>query len=215
MVCKRANGKSPLLWLALTTTVLMAVLCAPLPIDLAAVRAGRAPAPSAEEPRGGLPAVLSDLASPGAWPGLGVSACAAKPAGCPRTFNLYIRKHYEAGDDTLLAKWDVLGLDMDTPDSMLVLIKAANPNCKLLAFCPINGTYDQSLRFPVESKWRLIYETAAANNWWLRNTNGGQVKDHGNKYTTNLTLNCPRNAQNQTIHDWFPGFVSQLNNKTN
>jgi hypothetical protein len=70
---------------------------------------------------------------------LGVPTCEAKPAGLPRTFNLYIRKHYEAGDDTLLAKWDVLGLDMDTPDSMLVLIKAINPDWKL-AFCPINGT---------------------------------------------------------------------------
>jgi hypothetical protein len=57
-------------------------------------------------------------------------------------------------------------------------------------------------------KWRLIFETAAANNWWLRNTNGGQVKDHGNKFTTNLTLNCPKNAQNQSIHDWFPGFIN-------
>lgn len=126
---------------------------------------------------------------------------------CPKTFNLYIRKHYEAGDDTLLAKWDYLGLDMETPDSMLVLIKAANPNCKLLAFCPLNGTYDQAFRFPVGNKWRVVFEAAAANNWWLRNTNGGQVKDHGNKYTTNLTMNCPVNGQGQTIHDWFPNFI--------
>lgn len=125
----------------------------------------------------------------------------------PKTFNIYIRKHYEAGDDTLLAKWDYLALDMETPDSMLVLIKAANPNCKLLAFCPLNGTYDQSMRFPVGNLWRVVFETAAANNWWLRNTNGGQVKDHGNKFTTNLTLNCPPNGQGQTIHDWFPGFI--------
>lgn len=184
MVRTRADRTSLLLWLALITTVLMAVLCAPLPVDLAASVHGSS----------GLR--------------LGVPTCEAKPAGLPRTFNLYIRKHYEPGDDILLAKWDVLGLDMDTPDSMLVLIKAANPNCKLLAFCPINGTYDQAMRFPANSKWRLIFETAAANNWWLRNTNGGQVKDHGNKFTTNLTLNCPKNAQNQTIHDWFLGFVN-------
>ncbi|TPW09160.1 MAG: hypothetical protein FD129_2286 [bacterium] len=83
---------------------------------------------------------------------------AAEPAGAvgetPKTFNLYIRNHYEPGDEAILAQYDALGLDVDTPAATLNAIKALNPGIKLLAYIPINGTYQSSPLLPAGSKWR-------------------------------------------------------------
>ena len=41
----------------------------------------------------------------------------ARPGG-PKTFNLYIRNYFQPGDADSLARWDALGLDVDTADSV-------------------------------------------------------------------------------------------------
>ncbi|MDZ4804127.1 MAG: putative glycoside hydrolase, partial [Candidatus Eisenbacteria bacterium] len=136
---------------------------------------------------------------------------AAQPAGAvgetPRTFNLYIRNYYEPGDAAILAQYDALGLDVDTPLATLNAIKSLNPAIKLLAYIPINGTYQSSPLLPAGSKWREMYEAAEANGWWLRNTQGGHIYDHAGKYTINISTVCPENASGQTMLDWYPEFI--------
>jgi hypothetical protein len=104
-------------------------------------------------------------------------------AGGPKTYNLYIRNYYEPGDALKLSKFDVLGLDVDTPFSVLNEIRSYNPSIKLLAYIPINGTYENAILFPAGSKWREMWEACQANNWWLRNTQGGHIYDHEGKWS--------------------------------
>ena len=125
-------------------------------------------------------------------------------AGGPKTFNLYLRNQYDPPDTLLLANWDALGLDADTPDAVLLRLKQLNPAIKLLAYIPINGTYSNANIFAPTSKWREMWEAANTNNWWLRNTQGGIIYDHPGKYTLNLTQNCPQGVGGQTVWDWYP-----------
>ncbi len=127
----------------------------------------------------------------------------------PKTFNLYGRNHFEPGDAQKLAKYDAISLDVDAPASVLAEIRSYNPDIKILAYIPINGTWEAAPQFPAGSKWREMYEVCEANNWWLRNTQGGFIYDHPLKRTTNMTAACPVNAQGQRFTDWFPGFITQ------
>ncbi|HEX7879606.1 MAG TPA: putative glycoside hydrolase [Candidatus Eisenbacteria bacterium] len=125
-----------------------------------------------------------------------------------KTFNLYLRNYFEPGDAQKLAKFDAVALDVDAPTSVLNDIHSYNPNCRILAYIPINGTYDNANIFPAGSKWRAVWEAAEANNWWLRDTQGGLIYDHPGKRTTNCTFNCPVNGQGQSYMDWFPQFIA-------
>ena len=125
----------------------------------------------------------------------------------PRTANVYVRNYYEAGDAERLSRYDVVALDADTPPETIQEIRSYNSGTRILAFIPSNGTYMASLQFPDGSIWREIYETADTHNWWLRNTAGGRVSDHGGKWTTNITPVCPVNSLGQGILDWFPTFI--------
>jgi hypothetical protein len=53
-----------------------------------------------------------------------------------------------------------------------------------------------------------VWEAAEANNWWLRDTQGGLIYDHPGKRTTNCTFHCPVNGQGQSYLDWFPQFIA-------
>ncbi len=138
----------------------------------------------------------------------GASAAGAAPP-YPKVFNFYGRNYFEPTDIPNLAKYDILSLDVDSPDSILVQIKAVNPNIKILAYIPINGTWANATVFPSNSKWREMFEVIDANNWWLWNTQGGHVSDHIGKWTANTTSLCPVNAQGETYLDWFPRFITQ------
>ena len=59
--------------------------------------------------------------------GLGNARPAAAVGETPRTFNLYIRNHYEPGDVDIIARYDAVGLDVDTPVATLNAIKAKLP----------------------------------------------------------------------------------------
>jgi|GEM_PF-1075486 len=137
----------------------------------------------------------------------GVPSAEAAP-GAVKTFNLYLRNYFEAGDAQRLSRYDAIALDVDAPASVLTEIKSFNPNIKILAYIPINGTYDNANVFPVGSKWRSVWEAAETNNWWLRDTQGGLIYDHPGKRTTNCTFFCPVNGQGQSYLDWFPQFIA-------
>lgn len=141
-----------------------------------------------------------------------VSMVGALPAtaapGAVKTFNLYLRNYFEAGDAERLSRYDAIALDVDAPFSVLNEIKSFNPNIKILAYIPINGTYDNANVFPIGSNWRAVWEAAQTNNWWLRDTQGGLIYDHPGKRTTNCTFFCPVNGQGQSYLDWFPQFIA-------
>jgi hypothetical protein len=142
---------------------------------------------------------------------LAVGAPGPQPAEArfpgPKTANIYIRNHYEPGDTELLSRFDLLALDVDTPPAIVEEIRSYGTGTIILAFIPSNGTYMSALQFPDGSIWREVYEAAKTHDWWFYNTAGGQVSDHGGKWTTNITTQCPPNAMGQTILDWFPKFV--------
>jgi hypothetical protein len=125
----------------------------------------------------------------------------------PKTANIYIRNHYEPGDTELLSRYDLLALDVDTPPAIIEEIRSYGTGTIILAFIPSNGTYMSALQFPDGSIWREVYEAAQTHGWWFYNTAGGQVSDHGGKWTTNITTQCPPNPLGETILDWFPKFV--------
>jgi len=138
---------------------------------------------------------------------VGALPAAAAP-GAVKTFNLYLRNYFEAGDVERLARYDAIALDVDAPFSVLNQIKALNPSIKILAYIPINGTYDNANVFPAGSNWRAVWQAAETNNWWLRDTQGGLIYDHPGKRTTNCTFFCPVNGQGQSYLDWFPQFIT-------
>lgn len=140
-----------------------------------------------------------------AFPLLDGSALARFPG--PKTSNIYIRNYYEPGDAELLSRYDLLILDADTPASVVEEIRSFGTGTKILAFIPANGTYEAAMRFPDGSIWREMYEAAETHGWWLRDTQGGHINDHGAKFTTNITTMCPPNTAGQTILDWFPTWV--------
>ncbi|HEX7878279.1 MAG TPA: putative glycoside hydrolase [Candidatus Eisenbacteria bacterium] len=136
----------------------------------------------------------------------------------PPTANIYVRNYYEPGDAELLSRYDLLALDADTPPSVIQEIRSYGTGTKILAFIPANGTYEAALNFPDGSIWREIYEAAETHGWWMKDTHGGHINDHGAKFTTNITTVCPPNAQGKTILDWFPTWVVNtllVNNQTN
>lgn len=142
-----------------------------------------------------------------------LSALMTPPAfartNAPKTFNLYLANDYTSADTVRMAQYDALGLDVDTPAAVLLRLKALNPAIKLLAYAPINGTYQNANIFTPTSKWREMWEAANANNWWLRDTHGGIIHDHPGKYTFNLTTDCPVNGQGQRMTDWYPLWIRQ------
>ncbi|MDZ4806615.1 MAG: putative glycoside hydrolase [Candidatus Eisenbacteria bacterium] len=125
----------------------------------------------------------------------------------PKTANIYIRNYYEPGDAELLSRYDLLILDADTPASVVEAIRSYGTGTKILAFIPANGTYEAAMQFPDGSIWREMYEAAETHGWWLKDTQGGHINDHGAKFTTNITTVCPPNNAGQTILDWFPKWV--------
>lgn len=129
------------------------------------------------------------------------------PLRGPRTANVYIRNYYEPGDAEKLSRYDIVALDADTPPEIVQEIRSFNTGTKILAFIPSNGTYMSAMLFPDGSIWRELYETAETHNWWLRNTVGGQISDHGGKWTTNITEVCPKNSLGMGILDWYPIFI--------
>lgn len=143
-----------------------------------------------------------------------ISAWAAEVAlartGYPRVLNLFLSKDVDAQDIQDLARWDALVLDADFPyenPGVLDQIRVLNPDIKLFAYIPINGTDPNGNLRPPETVLHQYWAGITANDYWLYSVDGTPVSDWPGKWSTNLTPNSPLNAQGQTYAEWFAYFV--------
>jgi len=152
-------------------------------------------------------------------PGAGLAA-----PNTPKTFDLYLRNYFDPQAIQTLAKFDAIGLDADvavTPEYSTVLsqIRALNPSIKILAYIPINGTYNTAGSFTnPNSNWKKMYDYAELDpqSRWLWSEDGHHILDWPGKYSINLTFNCAlqhtRDAQARLVAPACPGSeTSKLN----
>ncbi len=143
------------------------------------------------------------LASAGAGP-------AEARTGYPKVQNGFIGNLIRPADIPVLAKWDVLTLDADFPyenPGVIEQIRALNPDIVILAYLPMNGAQVVGQDRPHDTVLYQSWKGMNDGNFWLYDAVGNHVGDWDGKWDTNLTADCPRNAQGQNFAQWFPQFV--------
>lgn len=137
-------------------------------------------------------------------------ATASARTGYPKVVNIYLSNSVTPEELQELSKWDVLVLDTDFPydnPGAIDQLRAINPEIVILGSIPINGTWTAGYQQPVGTVAYKYWEGIAAGDFWLYDATGGVVNDWPGKGSTNLTPNCPVNAQGQAYWEWFAHFV--------
>ncbi len=137
-------------------------------------------------------------------------ATASARTGYPKVLNYFLRRDITPADLQELAKWDALVLDADFPHDnpgAIDQLRAINPQIVILGYIPINGNLMTGYLRPADTVCYKHWEGISAGDFWLYNVAGGVVSDWPGKGSTNLTPNCPVNAQGQKYWEWFAHFV--------
>lgn len=152
-------------------------------------------------------AVVVLVAAAGLLPTAGAEA----REGYPRTMNVYLINQPSPAQIEILSRFDVLALDVDFPKDnpgAFEYFRSVNPDIVLLGFIPVNGVVIEAQYYATDRTHYKYFQKLEANNWWLRDTQGGIIADWPTKGSANLTEDCPR-VQGQTFADWFPQFVGE------
>lgn len=153
-----------------------------------------------------LPLVLWFVAA------LVVLGCAGRASGdesFPRVANYYFPS-LAATDLEKLSKWDLVVHPcraQDLEQEELVLLRELNPDIVLLAHTPAAYSNAQWLSPPILAD---ILHKLDADNWWLRDTEGGIVTlPWFGDALMNQTIWCPADSAGDVLCDWLAEYIAE------
>jgi len=131
------------------------------------------------------------------------------PASYPRLANYFLRWEITDAEAEVLAKWDLLILDMEVQENsrlQLERIRALNPQIIILAYLTSQEIIADIDDYQ-QAYLRQELRQEITEGWWLKDNAGQKISNWPETWMLNLSDGALLNSSGQRFNDYLPEFV--------